>query len=262
MPNFHGDAGFATDAQCLVDRCQNAGAFIAHMRGVNAAEPGSLRGEGDQLFGLGVRGRSVFERSGNAHGAVAHGLAHDSPHLLQLPECRLDVVVAEYHAPDARGAYIAGNVDPGMLLFEAGKVFAKSAPVDVNAIVIVLFLIGFENGVIQWGDRFALAGDFRGDSLIDLGRQARIDKDCVFRLPEHVDEAGSDDLAARVDSAGARRVMKIPDGGNLSVANSKIARIPGRACAIDDVAVSDDDVVRLLRALGFDGNGTEEQDHG
>src|SRR5207245_7433852 len=124
MPKFHGDAAFAADTQCLVDRCQHAGAFIAHMRGVNAAEPGSLRGEGDQLFGLGVRGGSVFERSGNAHGTIAHGLAHDSPHLLQLPECRLDVVVAEYHASDTRSAYIAGNVDPGMLIFEAGNMLA------------------------------------------------------------------------------------------------------------------------------------------
>src|SRR5207245_7205349 len=126
MPDFDGNAGFTADAQRLVDSRQNAGAFVAHVSGVNAAEPGSLRGEGDQLVGLGVRGGSVFERSGNAHGTIAHGLAHDSPHLLQLPECRLDVVVAEYHAPDARGAYIAGNVDPGMLLFEAGNMLAKS----------------------------------------------------------------------------------------------------------------------------------------
>src|SRR5947207_15800733 len=122
------------------------------MRGVNAAEPGSVRGESDQFFGLGVRGRSVFERSGNANGAVAHGLAHDSPHLLQLPECRLDVVVAEYHAPDARGPYIAGNVDPGMLLFEPREVFAKSATVDEKAKVIVILLKGLEKGDIHWGE--------------------------------------------------------------------------------------------------------------
>src|SRR5690349_8108227 len=60
MPDFNGDAGFAANAQSLVDGRQNAGAFIAHMRGVNAAEPGCFRGESDQLLGFGVGSGCVF----------------------------------------------------------------------------------------------------------------------------------------------------------------------------------------------------------
>ena len=223
MPDFDGDPGFTANAQRLVDSRQNAGAFIAHVGGVKAAEPGGFRGESDQLFGLGVGSGSVFERSGDADGAVAHGLAHEAPHLLELCERGLNVVIAEHHATDARGSYVAGNVDSDVLLFEPGKVFAKRSPVDVNTIVIVLLLIRFENRVIQRSDRLALAGDFRGDPLIDFRRQARIDEDGVIGLAEHVDETGSDDLAARIDGAGTLSITKIPDGGNLSVTNSNFA---------------------------------------
>src|SRR6266704_366566 len=169
MPDFDRDMGLAADAQGLVEGRQNAGAFVAHVGGVNAAELGSFPRESDQLTRFGVRSRSVFERSRDANCAIAHCLAHELFHLLELCGSGLDVVVAEHHAPDARGAYVAGDVDSDALLFETRKVFAKRPPVGANVIVIVLLLISAENGVVQRGNRFALAGDFRGDPLIDLG---------------------------------------------------------------------------------------------
>src|SRR6266446_5653589 len=225
---------FAADAQGLVDGRQDAGAFVAHVRGVDTAELGGFRGESDQLFGFGVGSGSVFESSGDADGAVAHGLADQVFHLLQLGGRGLHVVIAEHHAADARCPDIAGNVDADALLFEPEKIFAKRPPVGLNVIVIVLLLVGTENSVVQRRNRFALAGDFRGDSLIDFRGQAGVDEDGVLGLTKHVGKAGSNNLSARIDGTRARHGAEIADGGNLAGANPYIARIPGRAGAVDD----------------------------
>ena len=47
------------------------------------------------------------------------------------------------------------------------------------------------------------------------------------------------------DALGAPRWGDLADGGNSSVLNPDVAGIPGRASAVDDVAVADDEVVRL-----------------
>lgn len=261
VPDFDGDMALAADAQSLVEGRRDAGAFVAQVGGVNAAEFGSFPSEGDQLFGFGVGSGSVFERSRDADGAVAHGLAHKLFHLLKLDGRGLDVVVAEHHASDARSAHIAGNVDSNASLLEPGEVFPKRPPVGLNAVVIVLLLIGAKNGVVQRGDGFALAGDFRGYPLENLRRQAGVDKDGVLRLSEHVDETGSNNHVARIDGASAWCGVEIADEGNLPVANSDIARIPGRAGAIDDAAVGDDDIEGLRRFPGRGEHEAEQQDH-
>src|SRR6266550_4376595 len=123
----------------------------------------------------------------------------------------------------ARGAHVAGNVDSDALLFEPGEIFAKRPPIGVNVIVIVLLLIGAENGIAERGDGFAFTCYLRGDALIDFRRQAGVDEDRVFRLTEHVDKTGSDHFAAGIDGASARRGAEIADRGNLAVANSDVA---------------------------------------
>ncbi len=262
VPDFDGDMSFATDAQGLVDGRQDAGAFVAHVRGVDTAELGGFRGESDQLFGFGVGSGSVFESSGDADGAVAHGLADQVFHLLQLGGRGLHVVIAEHHAADARCPDIAGNVDADALLFEPEKIFAKRPPVGLNVIVIVLLLVGTENSVVQRRNRFALAGDFRGDALIDFRGQARVHEDGVLGLSEHIDETGRYDFAACIDGASTRRRAEIADGHNLAGANPYIAGIPGRAGAVDDVAVGDDNIERLCRHASLDGCEAEEQNQG
>jgi len=88
--------------------------------------------------------------------------------LLKLGGSGLRVVIANHHAPDARGAYVAGNVDSDALLFEPGEIFAKRPPIGVNMIVIVLLLIGAENGIAERGDGFTFTCYLRGDALIDF----------------------------------------------------------------------------------------------
>ncbi len=150
----------------------------------------------------------------------------------------------------------------GCTSFEPGKVFAKRPPVGLNAIVIVLLLISAENGVVQRRDGFALAGDFRGNPLEDLRGKAGVDKDGEFGLSQHVDEAGSDNSAACINGARASRIMQITDGGNLSISNSDVAGIPGRAGAVDNVPVGDDDIEGRRWLASLKGSSAEEQDHG
>ena len=249
VPDFDRNVALAPDAQSFVDRGQNGIALVAHVRGVDAAEFRRLGGQRDQLLGLGVGSGRVLERSRDADGAVAHRLPDQFLHLIELCRRRLLVVVAQHHAPDLGGADVAGQIDAHALLFQTGEVLLKGAPVGRDVIVIVARAVGLDDGVIQRRDGTAFAGDLGGDALIDLRGQARIDQDGQLRLAQHVDEAGSDDHAVGVDGARALRVAQIADGGDLAVANADVARVPGRAGAVDDVAVGDDDVEGLVRGL-------------
>ena len=86
----------------------------------------------------------------------------------------------------------------------------------------------------------------------------RVDQDGDLGLAEHVNEAWRDDHSVRVNRAlGCGRAQKA-DGGDASIANADITRIPGRAGAVNDVPVADDEVVR--GGLGVQrGKGQEEQ---
>jgi hypothetical protein len=61
----------------------------------------------------------------------------------------------------------------------------------------------------------------------------------------HVDETGSDHLAGGVDHARALSASKISDSDYASVTDSNIGFEPRISRAVDYVAASDDDVVRL-----------------
>jgi hypothetical protein len=61
MPDFDGHVSFAADADGFVEGGDDGIAFAAHVRRVDAAEPGSLGREGDQLFGGGVRRGRVLQ---------------------------------------------------------------------------------------------------------------------------------------------------------------------------------------------------------
>ncbi len=55
-------------------------------------------------------------------------------------------------------------------------------------------------------------------------------------------------MAVRVNGARASRGSETADRGNSSAVNADVARMPGRACAVDDASMRDDDVER--RSLG------------
>ena len=244
VPDLDGDVGFAADARGLVDGVEHGIAFAAHVGGVDAAVRRGGAGKGDELRSFGVGRGRVLQRGGNAHGAVAHRLANEVLHLVKLGGGGLHVGIAEHHAADRCGADVGGEVNAHALLFEAGEVLAEGAPVGRDVEVVVAGAVGGNGGVVDRRNGVAFAGDFGGDALEDLGGQARVDEDGELGLAEHVDESGRDDFAGGVDGALGGRTGEVADGGDAAIADADVAGVPGRAGAVDDVAVRDDDVKR------------------
>jgi hypothetical protein len=59
----------------------------------------------DQLFGDSVGSGRVLQRRRDTHGTVAHGLAHQGLHVLQLGRIRRAIVVPQHHAAHSSRAY-------------------------------------------------------------------------------------------------------------------------------------------------------------
>ena len=162
------------------------------------------------------------------------------------------VIEAQHHFAHLRCPDVRGNVDADALLFEPRKVLPEAAPVGVDVQVTELRLARLDDGVVQRRDRFALARDLRGDALVDLRGQARIDEYRELRLAEHVDETRRDHHPLGIDGARARLAGEQADGGHPAIADANVPRVPGRAGAIDDVPIGDDEIegLRVLRARG------------
>ncbi len=168
MPNFHGNLRFAGDANHFVERLQNGGALVAHVRGIDSAKTRGFGSKGNQFLSFGVRRGRIFERSGDANGAIKHGLANKLFHLVELRGRRLNVVITEDHAADRGGASIIGHVDADALLFQAHEILAERLPVRLNAKQTELFLARTANCIVHRRDGLAFARNFRGDPLINF----------------------------------------------------------------------------------------------
>ena len=93
-------------------------------------------------------------------------------------------------------------------------------------VVIVTTAPNLNDRVIQGRNGIALARDLGRDALIDFRGQARINQDGQFRLPQHVDKAGSDNHAVDINRPRALRAAQIADGGDLAAANTDVTRVP------------------------------------
>ena len=74
----------------------------------------------------------------------------------------------------------------------------------------------------------------------------------VSDCPNMSMKPGATAIPVRVDGALGGHAFQVSDGGNFASADGDIARVPGRAGAVDDVAVADDYVV------GIRGGGEKE----
>ena len=212
------------------------------MRGIDAAKPRCLGSKRYELVGLGVRCGRVFKRGRNSYRPVFHGLSHQGFHLYELLRRWLLVVVTEHHAADLCRAYIARQIDAHSLFFQPGKILTEGPPVGIDVVVLIARLIGANDCVIERSGTSPLAGNLSGDSLIDFRRQARVHQDGHLRLSQHVDKAGSDNLALGINGTSTRIRGQIADGCYRSAANADVAGIPGRSGSIDNVAIRDDEV--------------------
>src|SRR4029077_18490277 len=104
-----------------------------------------------------------------------------------------------------------------------------------------------DDEVVEWRHGISLARYFRGNALKYLGGESGLDQDAQLRLPQHVDEPGSDYIVVSVDRSRAGGTFEVADGRNSAVANADLARIPRRARSIDDVSVDDHQVEPRIR---------------
>jgi len=172
------------------------------------------------------------------------------------------IVISENHAAHLRGADICCQVDAHALLFKAREILSEGAPVERDLEVFVSGSVGLDDGVVERSDGRTFAGNLSGDALENFRGQAGIDEDRHFRLAEHVDKAGSDDLAGSIDGASARGVSKVPDGCDFVIADTEVGGVPGRTGAVDDVAVGDDQIEGGGASLRVRTTVANDQDYG
>ena len=87
----------------------------------------------------------------------------------------------------------------------------------------------------------------------------RVDQDAHLGLAQHIDETRSYDHAVRVNGALRLRGAKRADRRDAAVAYADIAGIPGRARAVNDVAVADQEV-EGRSGLGLERSQGEQND--
>src|SRR5260370_1140375 len=122
MPDLDWNMGFPADAEGFIQRFENGGAFVAHMRGVNAAGLRGDTGQRDQFLSLGVRRWRILKSGGNANGSVTHPRGNQLLHTGELAWRRGAIAIADHDAAYLSGAHVTGEVDADPLLFQAREI--------------------------------------------------------------------------------------------------------------------------------------------
>jgi len=120
----------------------------SHVGRVDATELRSLRSQRNNLFRLRVRRGRVLQRGGYTNGSIAHGLANQSFHFLQLLGRGLHIGVSQHHAPHLRRPHVAGEIDAHALLFEPREILAERPPVGLDLVMRVAGAIVGEHRVV------------------------------------------------------------------------------------------------------------------
>ena len=89
--------------------------------------------------------------------------------------------------------------------------------------MIIARAVGLNDCVIEGRNGTTFTGDLSCDALVNLRGEARIYQNRQLLLAQHVDKAGGDDHAVRVNGAGALRVAQISDTGDFAAANADVA---------------------------------------
>ena len=261
MKDLHWDVGFAADLERFVQRVRFDVAFIADVRGVDAALLGRDLGQRDQLIGLRVRAGSVDQRARQSHRAVAHGIVHHDLHLLQLVGGRSAVCRADYHVTNLRRAHIRSQIDRASLLGQALEILLQRGPIRSEMEVLVVIRVLLIQHVVGGSDGVAFAGDLGSDALRQLADRLLVDEQVGFRLAEHVDEAGRDDQTFGVDGAlGDQRGISLAHECHAISDDADVGVDPGIAAAIDDAAIADEVVEFLAEDRERQGEEQPEQE--
>src|SRR5262245_61434137 len=100
---------------------------------------------------------------------------------------------------------------------------------------------------IQRRRRSALAGDFGGYPLKELGFRPWINQQIQFRLAQHIDKPRGNYKSRSIDSAPGLGMTKVGNSRHAVTTNSYVSIEPWTAGAIHDAPIRDYQVVRLRR---------------
>ena len=216
--------------------------------------------ERHQLLGPGVRRGRILERRSRPRPRPRASRPGRAPACCPAPAARRPIAVAQHHPAHLGRAHVARQVDADALRLQPGEVLAQRAPVRREPVVLV---VGRSAAMIE-----SLSGpaelpsprDLGGDALEDLRRHARVDQDGELGLPQHVDEARAPPPSPPASTVWrAAAPSSRPIAAIRPSANADVRRVPGRAGAVDDVAVANDDVVGVGPGRAGRGHAGEQE---
>jgi hypothetical protein len=112
----------------------------------------------------------------------------------------------------------------------------------------VLHALHEEHEIVAIGDTTggesdaAVAHHHGGDAVVARRRAERVPRDLRVEMSMDVDEAGRDELAARVDHLCCRTLVVASDADDAAIRHRDVGLEAGATAAVDDEAATDDQV--------------------
>ena len=241
--DHHRDVGLAADAEGLRQRVGDVRRLVAHMGGVQPGMVVQRLAEFDNFLGRGRLRRRIEQAGREADGAGFQRFFQFFPHHL-----------------DFTGRCGAGQIGDGTDT-QRGMTDLRQHVHRCRRIVQRLQVAGeiaveaFRRVADQVQRRRraavdlqrcqadpAIAGDHGGDTLAHLVLHRRVRQHRPVVMGVHIDEAGGDRLALRVDLAAAAHAAQRAQRHDAVVADGDVAHEGRTAGAVDQAGVADDQI--------------------
>ena len=234
VKDVHGNAGALADGNRFLDAVAQLQAVVAKMRRIQAA----CRGFRDfaELVDVGKRIRRIDQAGRHAKDALAHRRRHDLLHVADVFRRGLLVVLADHQFAHRAGADVGQQVRRDAAFLDRGEVAVEIRPVRRR-----------RRGLAR-RHRSRLADHFRRDALANLALAVAVRDERHVGVAVHVDEAGRDGAALRIDRL-RRRALHLADRGDLAVDDRDRSLARRAAGAVDDLRVRDQHVERRRGCL-------------
>ena len=240
--NVNGRPGTPPDFQRLAEGIQQPVAQgVAGVGAVKAALLGGHAGDGGQLVGVAVGAGGVGEAGGESESAVAHPLAGQLPHRVQLGGGGQPGRPAHGGHPDGGVRHEVQDIAGGVAVKQGQKI-GHAAPAGVGRRAVDGRQIGQQ--LFQAPGRGGGVGQavhpqrFGGDALPDFRFVGRLGEQLQVGMGVHINEAGADDIPAGVHGAGGGHAGHIAGDDPQAVAgHGHAAPVAGRASAVHNRSV-------------------------
>ena len=241
--DHHRDVGLAADAESLRQRVGDVRRLVAHMGGVQPGMVVQRLAEFDHLLGRGRLRRRIEQAGRKADGAGFQGFFQFLPHLLDFTGRRSAGQVSDGTNPQRGMADLRQHVHRRRGVVQRLQIAGKIA---VEAFRCVADQVQRRRRAAVDLQRRqadpAIAGDHGGHTLADLVLHRRVRQHRPVVMGVHIDEAGGNRLALRVNLAAAAHAAQRAECHDAVVADGDVADEGRPAGAVDQAGVADDDI--------------------